>query len=59
MPVEDSFGPHEIYTESNVMISMRDGVRLASDIYRPAKSGVALDQAFPVLLQRTPYNKTR
>ena len=59
MPVKDSLGAHEIHTESNVMVSMRDGVRLASDIYRPAKSGVALDQAFPVLLQRTPYNKTR
>ena len=59
MPVKDSLGAYEIHTESNVMVSMRDGVRLASDIYRPAKSGVALDQAFPVLLQRTPYNKTR
>ena len=50
---------YEVHTESNVMVSMTDGVRLASDIYRPAASGVPLNQAFPVLLQRTPYSKTR
>ena len=59
MPFENLPGIYEIHTESNVMVSMRDGVRLASDIYRPAKSGAPLEQAFPVLLQRTPYSKTR
>jgi putative CocE/NonD family hydrolase len=41
------------------MVAMRDGVRLACDVYRPAKASVPLDRAFPVLLQRTPYSKTR
>lgn len=41
----------------NVMIPMRDGVRLATDIYRPAKNGVPVDGRFPVILERTPYNK--
>ena len=50
---------YEVQTESNVMVSMSDGVRLASDIYRPAAAGIPLNQAFPVLLQRTPYSKTR
>ena len=63
MPRDDRTGAqagvHEIHTESNVMVSMRDGVRLACDVYRPAKTGVPLDGAFPVLLQRTPYSKTR
>ena len=59
MPFENLPGVYEIHTESNVMVSMRDGVRLASDIYRPARSGSPLEQAFPVLLQRTPYSKTR
>ena len=36
----------------NVMVPMRDGVRLATDIYLPADGG-----PFPVLLARTPYNK--
>src|SRR5450432_3981025 len=36
----------------DVMVTMRDGVKLATDIYRPAGGG-----RFPVLLTRTPYNK--
>ncbi|WP_369789783.1 CocE/NonD family hydrolase [Rouxiella sp. WC2420] len=36
----------------NVMITLRDGVNLATDIYLPAGSG-----PFPVVVERTPYNK--
>ncbi len=39
------------------MIPMRDGVRLAADIYRPARDGAPVEGKFPVLLERTPYNK--
>jgi putative CocE/NonD family hydrolase len=42
---------------SDVMIPMRDGVRLATDLYRPAAEGRALPGPFPVLLERTPYDK--
>lgn len=42
---------------SNTMVAMRDGVRLATDIYRPAVNGVPVETKLPVLLQRTPYNK--
>ena len=38
--------------ERNVPVKMRDGVTLRADIYRPTADG-----KFPVLLQRTPYNK--
>ena len=38
--------------EDNVPVKMRDGVILRADIYRPDAEG-----KFPVLLQRTPYNK--
>src|SRR5882762_7548984 len=38
--------------ETNVLVPMRDGVRLAADVYRPSAAG-----RFPVLLCRTPYNK--
>lgn len=41
-----------ILTEKNVMVTMRDGVRLATDIYR--LNGTNLS---PVLIARTPYNK--
>jgi hypothetical protein len=50
---------YEVHTQSNIMVAMRDGVRMATDVYRPTKAGVPLDSAFPVLLQRTPYSKTR
>lgn len=40
------------------MVAMRDGVRLATDIYRPARDGVPIDARCPVILERTPYDKT-
>src|SRR3990172_10151876 len=43
--------------EENLMIPMRDGVRVARDVYRPARGGTPLDEKLPVLLQRTPYGK--
>src|SRR5258705_3939427 len=41
----------------NVPVSMRDGVRMATDVYRPARAGRPLADRRPVLLHRTPYNK--
>lgn len=41
-----------VVIEHNVMVPMRDGVRLATDVYRPDKPG-----QFPILLQRLPYGK--
>ena len=41
----------------NVMVPMRDGVRLATDIYFPARDGVRPEGRFPAILERTPYNK--
>lgn len=38
--------------EKDVMIPMRDGVKLATDIVRPRKEG-----KYPVILTRTPYRK--
>jgi uncharacterized protein len=48
---------YEIVVIKNVMISMRDGVKLACDIYRPASDGKLVDGKFPVILERTPYGK--
>ena len=42
----------------DMMIPMRDGVRLATDVYRPAANGVPIEGRFPALLMRTPYDKT-
>lgn len=38
----------------DLMVPMRDGVRLATDIYLPDASGAPL----PVIIERTPYNKS-
>ena len=43
----------EVDTTKNVMVPMRDGVHLATDIYRP--KGVS--DKLPVILIRLPYNK--
>src|SRR5690349_1593194 len=37
-----------------VMVPMRDGVRLAADVYTPAQQGAG---PFPVVIERTPYDK--
>ena len=42
-----------IQVEFDVPVPMRDGARLFADLYRPAGGG-----ACPVLLQRTPYDKS-
>ena len=44
---------HDVTVERNVAAKMRDGVTLRADIYRPKSEG-----KFPVLLVRTPYDKT-
>ncbi len=48
-----------IVASQNVMIPMRDGVRLATDIYRPADpGGNAVDGRFPAIIGRTSYDKS-
>jgi putative CocE/NonD family hydrolase len=42
----------DIVVEKNRMVRMRDGVALATDVYRPADGGPV-----PAILQRTPYDK--
>lgn len=48
---------HDIVTLKDVMVTMRDGVRLATDVYLPAQNGQALPGPFPVVMERTPYGK--
>jgi putative CocE/NonD family hydrolase len=46
-----------IVISKDVMIPMRDGVRLASDIYHPARDGAPVSGRFPTILLRTSYDK--
>ena len=43
---------YSVTYQRSVDVTMRDGVKLRADIYRPAAEG-----KFSILLQRTPYNK--
>ena len=56
-PAQPAGAKYEVVIERNVMVGMRDGVRLACDVYRPALNGKAVDGKFPVILERTPYGK--
>jgi putative CocE/NonD family hydrolase len=44
---------HELAIKKSVMVPMRDGVRLSTDLYFPKDADINL----PVILIRTPYNK--
>src|SRR5688572_26454876 len=46
-------GAQNVVVENNIMTPMRDGVKLATDIYRPVG-----DVKSPVILIRTPYDKS-
>jgi putative CocE/NonD family hydrolase len=48
---------YEVLVANNVAIVVRDGTKLAADVYRPARSSNAAPGRFPTLLTRTPYNK--
>ena len=48
----------DVTVARDVMVPMRDGVRLATDIYFPGKVARERTGTFPAVLNRTPYNKT-
>lgn len=58
----DNQGAADLYEvipyEQNLMVPMRDGVRMATDIYRPGRDGRPVEERFPLILQRTGYDKT-
>ncbi|MDA1280495.1 MAG: hypothetical protein O3B95_10750, partial [Chloroflexi bacterium] len=51
--MSNSDGTYDVIIERNIAVSMRDGTILRADVYRPDSEG-----QFPVLIERTPYNKT-
>ncbi len=48
----------DVIRQQDLMIAARDGVLLATDVYRPAAGSVAAPERLPVLLHRTPYDKS-
>ncbi len=52
LPIETRAQSDSVIVERDVPAKMRDGITLKADIYRPTADG-----KYPVLLQRTPYDK--
>ena len=44
---------YRVAIQQGVSVKMRDGMSLVADVYRPIS-----DEVFPVLLERTPYNRS-
>ena len=59
VPAGETDAPYGVVLyKDNVMVPARDGVLLATDIYRPTRNGVPIEEARPVVLHRTPYDKS-
>ena len=48
----------DVTPTTTVMVPMRDSVRLATDIFLPARDGKPSDKKVPAILTRTPYGRT-
>ena len=56
---EGSCHQYGYVVEKQIAIVLSDGVTLYLDVYRPALQGNAVDGPWPVIVERTPYNKDR
>jgi uncharacterized protein len=58
-PSAQSESPTEfgVSISRNIMVPMRDGVRLATDVYMPARAGQPLSGKWPTIVQRIAYGK--
>ena len=56
---QGSKGEYGYSLDSDVMVPMRDGINLATDIYFPTENNQRLSGKLPAILVRTPYNKQR
>jgi uncharacterized protein len=54
---QGSAATYDVCAERGVMVTMRDGVRLATDLYVPARDGRPAPGRFPAILERTPYSR--
>src|SRR5437762_7999050 len=55
--VPKSEAEFDVVVEKDVRVAVRDGTKLALDLYLPAREGKPIGDKLPVLLSRTPYNK--
>lgn len=52
-------GPYDVDVRRDIMVRMRDGVLLATDIYLPARGAAVIRARVPAILERTPYGKSQ
>ena len=50
---------YQVQLDKGVMVAMRDGVQLATDLYWPATDGRRLGGRLPVIMNRTPYGREK
>jgi uncharacterized protein len=50
-------GDWQVEVLRDVMVPMRDGMKLATDVYLPSTGGQRVAGRFPAIVVRTPYNK--
>ena len=48
----------ETSVDTDVLVTMRDGIKLSTDVYLPAVQGKVATGRWPVILTRTPYDKS-
>ncbi|HUY72320.1 MAG TPA: CocE/NonD family hydrolase [Gaiellaceae bacterium] len=53
--MSDRYG---IVLSKDVTVAMRDGIRLATDVYRPGRGGELVVGRYPTIVCITPYDKT-
>ncbi len=56
---ESSTQYYDVMLESGIDVPARDGITLATDLYRPADGSSAAEGEFPTVLLRTPYDRAR
>jgi putative CocE/NonD family hydrolase len=56
---EGSIVAYDYALERDVPMQTRDGVTLYADVYRPALNGKSVNGRWPVVIERTPYDKSR
>ena len=49
--------PDDVVVQTKIMVPMRDGVNLATDIYLPGKAGSVQEGKYPTILTRSPYGR--
>jgi putative CocE/NonD family hydrolase len=57
MPISELDQPYDLIILKDLKVPMRDGVRLSTDVYLPAREGQIVPGTWPTILGRTSYDK--